>query len=240
MWIGSITTLVAQSTPTNDFALLYGGTTGSTSNAFLEKIVSGTGTANSGTTLGASNVWTGVIATFKGLLKVTTADALQVRDFAIRKITKPLAQIVSIVPSVLKLTTIKRLSEITRVNDVRSFIGRTLTKTEAVRVIDLARRTIMKKLLDGVRIIDFPTKIGPINFLRFHEIVNIKEVFMRRGLFRRVIIDAINIVDKISGIARLIVGIAVALKTLGYFLEKRLHPTQAEGDTAASAGKSPP
>jgi hypothetical protein len=56
----------AQSSPTNGFSLLDGVVFNwSVSVAFLEKIVSGTGTANCSTTVTDSEQWIGVIATFK-------------------------------------------------------------------------------------------------------------------------------------------------------------------------------
>lgn len=70
LWIGGISGInYGQTSPTNGFTLLNGtssGGTGPVSCAYLEKIVSSTGTANSGTTLGGSAYWTGCIATFKG------------------------------------------------------------------------------------------------------------------------------------------------------------------------------
>ena len=69
LWIGGITVeaSASQTTPTNGFTLLDGATTGvSTSVAYLENIVSTTGTASSGTTI-SSNSYVGCIATFKGL-----------------------------------------------------------------------------------------------------------------------------------------------------------------------------
>ena len=70
LWIGgtlAVGSTSTQATPTNGFTLLDGAATSQDSLAFLEKIVSGTGTANSGTTIsGVTNrAWTGVIATFK-------------------------------------------------------------------------------------------------------------------------------------------------------------------------------
>ena len=93
LWVGSITTLVAHSTPTNGFVLLYYGDTGSTSNAFLEKIVSSTGTANSGTTLSSSNAWVGVIATFTAATpSASLSDAENLTDTVSRlqQVGKPL------------------------------------------------------------------------------------------------------------------------------------------------------
>jgi len=66
LWIGG--TAIAsqsQSTPTNGFSLLDGTLYGYISVAYLEKIVSLEGTANSGTTADGDNFWVGCIATFK-------------------------------------------------------------------------------------------------------------------------------------------------------------------------------
>ena len=67
LWVGSIEFCSGtQSTPTNSFTLLDGADANSTSLVFLEKIVSSTGTANSGTTGSTAwNGWAGCIATFK-------------------------------------------------------------------------------------------------------------------------------------------------------------------------------
>lgn len=68
LWIGGITVEagVPQSSPTNGFSLLDGVAYQSTSVGYLENIVYGTGTANSGTTISSSNRYVGCIATFKG------------------------------------------------------------------------------------------------------------------------------------------------------------------------------
>ena len=66
LWIGATASGGAnnQTSPTNGFTLMDGVKNVAISNAYLEKIVSATGTANSGTT--ASNAsWAGCIATFK-------------------------------------------------------------------------------------------------------------------------------------------------------------------------------
>lgn len=90
LWIGA--TLAAfnstnQSTPTNGFTMYDGvaiaGTGGNYySLAFLEKIVSATGTANSGTTTAASG-WTGCIATLKGEATATPALVTKVSTITI-------------------------------------------------------------------------------------------------------------------------------------------------------------
>ena len=54
-----------QSAPTNGFTLLDGAQYNLVSGAYLEKIVSVTGTANSGTTISGTDAYSGVIATFK-------------------------------------------------------------------------------------------------------------------------------------------------------------------------------
>lgn len=74
LWIGCIaagysTSGAVQSSPTNGFTLLDGAELHSGSyygsTAYLEKIVSATGQANSGTTISYSNYWSGLMATFK-------------------------------------------------------------------------------------------------------------------------------------------------------------------------------
>jgi hypothetical protein len=67
LWIGSIAVAsdTTQSNPTNGFTLLDGNYYGLVSEAYLEKIVPATGTADSGTTLDMNNAWAGCIATFK-------------------------------------------------------------------------------------------------------------------------------------------------------------------------------
>jgi hypothetical protein len=67
LWIGctGLNGSRSQSTPTNGFTLLDGAVYSSCSCAYLEKIVSATGTANSGTTGSGSAYWAGCIATFK-------------------------------------------------------------------------------------------------------------------------------------------------------------------------------
>jgi len=64
LWIGAISAFFGQSSPTNGFTLLDGAKT-DISVAFLEKIVSATGTANSGTTQAGDGFYRGCIATFK-------------------------------------------------------------------------------------------------------------------------------------------------------------------------------
>jgi len=75
LWIGTVTAYdsssraCGMSSPTNGFTLLDGANFANgvynVSNAYLEKIVSTTGTANSGATVATSTYWTGCIATFK-------------------------------------------------------------------------------------------------------------------------------------------------------------------------------
>jgi len=56
---------LAHSNPTNGFTMLYGAADYNPPTAYLEKIVSSTGQANSGTTLSGVEDWAGCIATFK-------------------------------------------------------------------------------------------------------------------------------------------------------------------------------
>ena len=67
LWIGAIAAERAQTTPTNGFTLLDGVyyTGYGISNAYLEKIVSATGTANSGTSIASIENWVGCIVTLK-------------------------------------------------------------------------------------------------------------------------------------------------------------------------------
>jgi len=70
LWIGGTHVFGehTQDTPTNGFTLLDGATVHGaqhTSLAYLEKIVNASAAASSGTTISASDAWTGVIATFK-------------------------------------------------------------------------------------------------------------------------------------------------------------------------------
>ena len=68
LWVGSTSiTSASQSSPTNRFTLIDGalGPNAGGSNAYLEKIVSSIGTANSGTAASSANTWAGAIATFK-------------------------------------------------------------------------------------------------------------------------------------------------------------------------------
>jgi len=75
LWVGVVgaaqTADVSQSSPTNGFTLLDGVNIVQsgvhTSSCYLEKIVSATGAANSGTTLANSGHWGGCIATFKAV-----------------------------------------------------------------------------------------------------------------------------------------------------------------------------
>jgi hypothetical protein len=71
LWIGATNTQGGdQSNPTNGFTLLDGITYAyALSVGYLEKIVSSTGTANSGTTTPAGNYWVGCIATFGSPIK---------------------------------------------------------------------------------------------------------------------------------------------------------------------------
>jgi len=69
LWVASIfATGVGggvQTVPTNGFTLLDGAGFNTVSNGFLEKIVSATGTANTGTSIsGTSPIWVGCVATF--------------------------------------------------------------------------------------------------------------------------------------------------------------------------------
>ena len=68
LWVGGINDQSGDlTTPTNGFTLLDGLTQTWLVIAYLYKIVSATGTANSGASTVASNSWVGCIATFKAL-----------------------------------------------------------------------------------------------------------------------------------------------------------------------------
>ena len=66
LWIGSVNafTIYSQSTPQNGFTLLDGDPFGCIGESYLEKIVSSTGQASSGTTIPSTNYYDGCIATF--------------------------------------------------------------------------------------------------------------------------------------------------------------------------------
>lgn len=84
LWIGCIAAVLGgtdQSAPTNGFTLLD-GCGASLSNGYLYKIVTSTGTANSGTTTsGPASYWVGCVATFyageKGTLQLTHVKYLK-------------------------------------------------------------------------------------------------------------------------------------------------------------------
>ena len=232
LWVGSIYAVNAQSSPTNGFTLLDGALQdNSASNAYLEKIVAATGTANSGTSQGFNSLWLGAMTTFKASLNVVATDALRVNDFAIHRTTKAIAHIVRIIDASI-LRKLLLLSAMLRITE-RAGVGylRFVTVQEAIRIGESIRKTISKAIFHGFQLIDYLMRVGPIHFLHLLEPISIRESFMRSAHWIRSFTDALSVVDKISGIARLIVGIAVAIKTLGYYIEKKLHPTQREGDT---------
>ena len=66
LWIGAVAACNTQSSPTNGFTLLDGEyVSGFICMGYLYKIVSSTGAANTGTTVGYADHWVGCIATFK-------------------------------------------------------------------------------------------------------------------------------------------------------------------------------
>jgi len=86
LWVGAIfaegTSSVAQSNPTNGFSLLDGAnegyTYGGASLAYLEKIVSSTGQASSGTTLANKpNYYVGCIVTFKAKIETVSIGGFE-------------------------------------------------------------------------------------------------------------------------------------------------------------------
>jgi hypothetical protein len=89
VWVGSINDHSAgsQSNPTNGFTLLDGANGGGNiNNAYLEKIVSSTGTANSETYDYGTNGWVGAIATFKAApASASPSDSLVQSDGVVRK-----------------------------------------------------------------------------------------------------------------------------------------------------------
>lgn len=92
LWVGGIDVLNAtQSSPTNGFTLLDGAKYGTTSVAYLEKIVSSTGTANSGTALYTSTLWIGVIATFKASAPPPTGEPVSSSIVALMRVEGMLA-----------------------------------------------------------------------------------------------------------------------------------------------------
>jgi len=88
VWIGGICgDYASQSNPTNGFTLLDGALfNGTTSCAYLEKFVSATGQASSGTTLSATEEYAGCIITVKaaGAVLKTVTDALSLSDTVFR------------------------------------------------------------------------------------------------------------------------------------------------------------
>jgi hypothetical protein len=82
LWIGGTAAATyTQSTPTNDFTLLDGAVYSFVSCAYLEKIVSSTGAANSGTTMSTAYDWVGCIATFKAAAAGGYALNLCIKDW---------------------------------------------------------------------------------------------------------------------------------------------------------------
>lgn len=79
LWIGSTTINENQSTPTNSFTLLDGAKNVNIGNGYLERIASSTGAANSSTTA-TSDIWFGVIATFKAGSNVFASDSQALVD----------------------------------------------------------------------------------------------------------------------------------------------------------------
>jgi len=102
LWIGNISaetgSSVAQSNPTHGFTLMDGANTvlvagtSNLSDGYLEKIVSSTGTANSGTTIANGAVYVGVIATFKPPASASLSDTLNLQDILSHLIGKPLSE----------------------------------------------------------------------------------------------------------------------------------------------------
>jgi hypothetical protein len=86
LWVGIVCTGQVQSTPLNGFTLLDGAVSNYTSVSFLEKIVSATGTANSGTSWTGGYSCAGCIATFKasGATLKTVTDSLGLSDSILR------------------------------------------------------------------------------------------------------------------------------------------------------------
>jgi hypothetical protein len=91
LWVGSISIGrypvsgdTTQSNPANGFSLLDGASGLNSSLSFLEKIVSATGTAESGTTVASSRPFAGCIATFKTPIAaptVTTQAATLIEEY---------------------------------------------------------------------------------------------------------------------------------------------------------------
>lgn len=82
LWVGSVFGDAAQTTPTNGFTLVDGTT--NWSEAYLDKIVSSTGAANSGTTFGGFADYAGAIATFKGPASASPSDSFSQSDVLVR------------------------------------------------------------------------------------------------------------------------------------------------------------
>ena len=105
---------LVQSNPTNSFTLVdqiyilcvawgWGATCG-----YEEKIVSSTGTANTGTTYDASTDWIGVIATFKALLTVSTKTYLS--DVVLKEFDKTKTYSLDVVLSIFGFDVTKEYS----------------------------------------------------------------------------------------------------------------------------------
>ncbi|MCW3996390.1 MAG: hypothetical protein NWE98_09640, partial [Candidatus Bathyarchaeota archaeon] len=83
LWIGGVTVGAnyAQTTPQNNFELINGATFASTmSVSALQRIVTSTGAASTGTTISSSSNYVGAIATFKSQISVTVTSSPDTGD----------------------------------------------------------------------------------------------------------------------------------------------------------------
>jgi hypothetical protein len=173
LWLGGMFALSSpcptQNTPTNGFTLLDGAA-GSQylSGAFLEKIVSAIGTANSGTTFSGSANWFGLIATFKaaagGTLQ-TVADSVGLSDSILRhKTLLPITDVLGLADAVLRNKTLTiadsvGASDVARSNKSPLIVADVVSLADLVEVITGA---IIRTVLDVIGATDLVLVNKPV------------------------------------------------------------------------------
>ena len=207
LWIGDTSSEVAQSTPTNGFTLLDGAVfAGHTlSSAYLEKIASATGTANSGTTMATSKRWSGCIATFKAAVAPAVATFIEniaIRESMVRVATykKTLPENVTVRDSFARLAAVSR-SLVEQLSALKEVLTRNVNYsrnlTEYPRVADSFTRTTRayRTFAENLSALQdvFSRRVN--SFRSYVESIPVQDIFRRRVSSARTFLETTIILD---------------------------------------------
>lgn len=226
LWIGAIYARFEQYTPTNGFTLMDGATFNFHSNAYLEKIVSSTGTANSGTTE-TQERWVGCIATFKasgGATLQTVTDSLGLSDSVLRhKTLLPITDVLGLADAVLRNKTLTIADSVGASTVARSNKS-PLIVTDALGLVDAILRNKQFAVTDTVALAELIDVIKGLILKTVTDSVGLNDVVLRNKVLA--LIDAISLSDAVSTPSRVLQALDAVGLADGALVNKVLQVTE--------------